>query len=92
MQTQAGDGAQVVEGHLVWMPVVVADSRRDQGNPGANGVQQLRPAAGMRSVVANLQHVDLSQESALCQQRLDRHLRVSGEQRAEAAAAQQPDD
>ncbi len=43
-------------------------------------------------MVADLQHVDVDQEPALRQHRLNRHLRVAGEQRAESAAAQQPHD
>ncbi len=45
MQAQASDGAKVVEGDLVRMAVVVANSRGDQGRPRAGGTQQRGAAA-----------------------------------------------
>jgi hypothetical protein len=46
----------------------------------------------MGAVVANLEHVDRPQHGAGLEELLDRLLSVSGEQRAEAAEAQQADD
>jgi hypothetical protein len=82
----------MVEGDLVRVAVVVADPRRDERRAGAGGVQQRRVGAGMRAVVADLEHVDPCQEAAFREQALDRHLRVTGEEGREAAEAQQADD
>lgn len=87
MQSEPGDLAEVVEGHLVRVPVVVADASRDEGGTGPRGVQQGWAAARMGAVVADLQHVDPGQKPAFGKQRLDRHLRVTGQERREAAAA-----
>jgi len=74
VQAQPRDGAQVVEGDLVRMPVVVADAGRDQGGTGMGGIQQSGTAAGMGSMMADLKEVDPGQEPAFGQQCLDRHL------------------
>lgn len=91
MEPQARYGAEVVEGDLVWMPVIVADPRRDERDAGPGRVEQCRAAAGVRAMVADLQHIHPAQQSALDQHRLDRRLRIAGQQRAEGAAAQEAD-
>lgn len=89
MQSERGDLAEVIEGHLVRVPVVVADPGRDEGNTGTRDVQQGRAGARMGAVVADLQHVDPGQKPAFGKQRLDRHLCVTGQEGREGAAAQQ---
>lgn len=89
MHAKAGDLVEVVEGHLVRVPVVVADAGRDDGGTGTHGVQQGWAAARVGAVMPDLQHVDPGQEPAFREQCLDRHLRVTGEQGRKAAAAQQ---
>lgn len=92
MQTQARNGAQVVEGDLVGVTVVVADAGRDQGRARMGGAQQGGTRAGLGSVMADLQDIDPGQEPAFGQHRLDRHLRITGQQGGEATAAQQAHD
>jgi hypothetical protein len=91
MQSQPWDLVEVMEGHLVRMPVVVADPGRDERYARTRDLQQGRASAGVRAVVADLQHVDPAQQTALGKEGLDRHLRVTGEEGGEAATAEQPD-
>ena len=91
MHSQPWDPVEVIEGHLVRMPVVVADPGRDERYARTRDLQQGRASAGARAVVADLQHVNPAQEPTLRKQGLDRHLRVTGEEGRETATAEQPD-
>lgn len=82
----------MVERDLVRMTVVVADPGRDERDARPGRSEQLGAGAGVRAMVADLQHIHPAQQSPLGQHRLDRRLRIAGQQRAEAAAAQEADD
>ena len=92
MHAQSADLGQVVERDVMRVPVVVAGPGRDECHTRAGRAQQRWTAARIRPVVADLQHVDGSQQPPPGQHRLDWCLRVTGEQGTEAAAAQQGHD
>jgi hypothetical protein len=91
VQAQAGDGMEMVEGDLVRMSIVVADSRRDECDAGSGRIEQDGAAAGVRTMVADLQHIHPAQQPALGQHRFNRRLGIACQQRAETAAAQEAD-
>jgi hypothetical protein len=72
--------------------VFVALARRDDGGGGPDGVEQAGRGRGARSVVADLQHVHRRQDTTGHERCLDWRLRIPGQQRGEAAVAEQHHD
>jgi hypothetical protein len=74
------------------MAVLVAGTGRDDGHAGPRRCQQLRRRRRLGAVVTDLEHVDRRNQAALEEQPLDGRLGVPGQQRGEAAVAQERDD
>jgi predicted TIM-barrel enzyme len=83
---------QVLERDGMRVPVLVAGGARDQGNLRPSGREEGRRAARLGAVVADLQQIDVRHHVPLEQGSLHRRLRVTLQQRREAAAAQERDD
>ncbi len=69
------------------VPVLVVDPGGDDRDAGTNGLEELGGRRRVRAVVPDLEQVDRPERATRDQRRLDRCLRVAGEERPERAVA-----
>ena len=80
---------QVLERDRVRVAVLIVGAAADDGDARRGEGQQRRRGAGLGPVMADFQHVHRTDQAPFQQQRLNRGLRVAGQQRAKRPALQQ---